>query len=75
MEGEPGDTSEITGSSEGLNDGGIGGQWFYMEEVDGSEYVIPKAKPQAEEVMVGDVVLLLRSYGYHWYVCVCLVQQ
>ncbi len=65
MGGEPGDPSKITGRSEGLDDGGIGEQWSSLEEVDGSEYVVSRAKTQAEKVMVGEV-LFSRSYGCHW---------
>ncbi len=70
MEHESREPTEITGSSEGLNGDDIVGQWFSLEEVDGSQYVVSRAKTQAEEVMVGEV-LLLKSYGCSWCVCMC----
>ncbi len=65
MGGEPGDPSKIAGRSEGLDDGGIGEQWSSLEEVDGSAYVVSRAKTQAEKGMVGEV-LVFTSYGCHW---------
>ncbi len=69
MEHESGGPTEITGSSECVNDDDIGGQWFSLEEVDGSQYVVARAKTQADEKMVSEV-LLLRVMGVGG-VCAC----